>query len=133
MPAWISVDVLALWARTPMCIGRMATGNADFLLLVMHILGLLNSGVKAKILCMSICKIQKGMEMKKLILKYKGCDDWSRPVYEFNGRLYVDVDPLKDSEPAIRTKYNNDFYGEPDEAVSKAVELEFVPHRATWD
>ena len=52
-----------------MCIGRMATGNADFLLLVMHILGLLNSGVKAKILCMSICKIQKGMEMKKLILK----------------------------------------------------------------
>ena len=25
------------------------------------------------------------------------------------------------------------FYGEPDEAVSKAVELEFVPHRATWD
>ena len=116
-----------------MCIGRMATGNADFLLLVMHILGLRNSGVKAKILCMSICKIQKGMEMKKLILKYKGCDDWSRPVYESNGRLYVDVDPLKDSEPAIRTKYNNDFYGEPDEAVSKAVELEFVPHRATWD
>ena len=49
-----------------MCIGRMGTGNADFLLLVMHILGLLNSGVKAKILCMSICKIQKGMEMKKL-------------------------------------------------------------------
>lgn len=44
-----------------MCIGRMATGNADFLLLVMHILGLLNSGVKAKILCMSICKIQKAI------------------------------------------------------------------------
>ena len=61
--------------RYSMNIGVMAIGNADFLLLVMHILGLLNSGVKAKILCMSICKIQKGMEMKKLILKYKGCDD----------------------------------------------------------
>ena len=40
---------------------------------------------------------------------------------------------LRIVEPAIRTKYNNDFYGEPDEAVSKAVELEFVPRRATWD
>ena len=45
----------------------------------------------------------------------------------------MEVDPFKDSGPAIRTKYNNDFYGEPDEAVSKEVELEFVPHRVSWD
>ena len=30
--------------------------------------------------------------MKKLILNYKGRDSWDRPVYESEGRLYVDVD-----------------------------------------
>lgn len=34
--------------------------------------------------------------MKKLVLNYKGRDSWSRPVYEANERLYVDVDPRKD-------------------------------------
>ena len=52
--------------------------------------------------------------MKKLILNYKGRDSWDRPVYESDGRLYVDVDPRKGWKPNICTKYNNEFDGEPD-------------------
>ena len=52
--------------------------------------------------------------MKKLTLNYKGRDSWSRPVYEANGNLYVDVDPRKGWKPNIHTKYNNEFDGEPD-------------------
>ena len=36
-----------------------------------------------------------------------------RPVYECGGRLYVDVDPRADRHPAICTKQDNDFDGEP--------------------
>lgn len=70
--------------------------------------------------------------MKKLILHYKGRDDWERPVYEADNRLYVDVDPRKDRVPQICTKYNNDFYGEPDTPIAEDMQLEFVPCRDVW-
>ena len=35
------------------------------------------------------------MIMKKLVLNDKGRDRWDRPVYEAEGRLYVDVEPFK--------------------------------------
>lgn len=70
--------------------------------------------------------------MKKLILHYKGRDDWERPVYEADDRLYVDVDPRKDRVPQICTKYNNDFYGEPDTPIAEDTQLEFVPCRDVW-
>ena len=71
--------------------------------------------------------------MKKLTLNYKGRDSWSRPVYEADGMLYVDVNPRKDRNPDICTKYNNEFDGEPDEPVSEEVQIEFVPGRDVWD
>ena len=67
----------------------------------------------------------------KLTLNYKGRDSWSRPVYEADGRLYVDTNPSKRFPPKICTKYNNAFDGEPCDPVT--AEFEFVPHRDTWD
>ena len=73
------------------------------------------------------------MERKeKMKLNYKGRDSWERPVYECEGRLYVDVDPRKHMKPDICTKYNNEFDGEPDSPISADVEIEFVPARDTW-
>lgn len=66
----------------------------------------------------------------KLTLKFVGRDSWSRPVYEADGKLYVDVTPGKQHEPSIHTKYNNEFDGEPDYPVE--AEFEFVPCRNTW-
>ena len=70
--------------------------------------------------------------MNKLILHYKGRDDWERPVYEANERLYVDVDPRKNRAPIICTKNNNEFYGEPDTPISEDTQVEFVPMRDVW-
>ena len=69
--------------------------------------------------------------MKKLELAYKGRDSWDRPVYECDGRLYVDVDPRSDY-PHICTKSNNEFDGEPDYPIGEDVELIFVPVRDRW-
>lgn len=71
--------------------------------------------------------------MKEVTLNYKGRDSWSRPVYEANGRLYVDVDPRKDWKPNICTKYNNEFDGEPDEPIPEDIRITFAPARDTWD
>lgn len=71
--------------------------------------------------------------MKEMTLNYKGRDSWSRPVYEANGRLYVDVDPRKDWKPNICTKYNNEFDGEPDEPIPADTRITFVSGRDTWD
>ena len=65
-----------------------------------------------------------------MILTFRGCDDWDRPVYENNGSLYVDVNPIVNRQPEICTKVNNEFYGEPDSPVNK--DFEFVPRRVTW-
>lgn len=78
-------------------------------------------------------RYRKGFKMSKLKLNYKGRDSWSRPVYEANGNLYVDVDPRKGWKPNIHTKYNNEFDGEPDMPISENIEIEFVPCRDIWD
>lgn len=70
--------------------------------------------------------------MKKLTLNYRGRDSWSRPVYEAEGRLYVDVDPREGWAPNIHTKYNNEFDGEPDIPIAEDIELEFEPQRDVW-
>lgn len=74
----------------------------------------------------------------KITLIYIGNDSYNRPVYKNeNGKLFVDVDPRKDHEPKICTKYQNAFDGEPDipidcmTAYSNA-EIEFIPKRITW-
>ena len=68
----------------------------------------------------------------RLTLTLLGRDSWSRPVYECDGRLYVDVDPRKHRSPDICTKMYNAFDGEPDAPVSAEAEIEFVPCRDTW-
>jgi hypothetical protein len=75
--------------------------------------------------------------MNKLTLIHKGRDSWDRPVYECEGRLYVDVDPRDGRKPEICTKLNNEFDGEPDTPIEvmkhcKGVEIEFIPCRDTW-
>ncbi len=70
--------------------------------------------------------------MSKLNLKYKGNDSWDRPVYESDGRLYVDVDPRKNHGADICTKNNNAFDGEPDAPISTGTEITFIPERITW-
>lgn len=59
----------------------------------------------------------------KLTLTYIGRDDWDRPVYEADGRLYVDVDPRAGRAPNICTKINNEFHGEPDTPISVMTKL----------
>lgn len=75
--------------------------------------------------------------MSKLTLTHIGRDSWSRPVYECEGRMFVDVDPRSHRPPEICTKYNNTFDGEPDTPIAvmeqyKDVEVEFVPCRDIW-
>ena len=70
--------------------------------------------------------------MKELKLTHIGRDDFDRPVYECNGRLYVDVDPREHLPPNIYTKSGNEFDGEPDWPIDKDVEVVFEPSRDTW-
>lgn len=67
-----------------------------------------------------------------LQLTFVGRDSWSRPVYECGGRLYVDVDPRANCQPAICTKQSNDFDGEPWDPLPAGIDVEFIPHRDTW-
>jgi len=71
--------------------------------------------------------------MTKLTLTYIGRDSWSRPVYESENLLYVDVDPRKNRQPDMCTKQNNEFEGEPNYPISEDIEIEFVPCRDTWN
>ena len=66
----------------------------------------------------------------KLTLALLGRDSRARPVYESDGRLYVDTDPCAGRPPRICTKYRNAFDGEPDTPVK--AEFAFVPRRDTW-
>lgn len=70
--------------------------------------------------------------MQKLILNYIGRDSWDRPVYDCDGRLYVDVDPRKNRSPDICTKSGNEFDGEPDYPIAEDAKIEFIPYRDTW-
>jgi hypothetical protein len=72
------------------------------------------------------------METKKLVLVHIGRDDWDRPVYECDGRLYVDVDPREDRNPNICIKQWNRFNGEPLAQIADDIEIEFVPCRDIW-
>ena len=72
------------------------------------------------------------MDNGKLILKHMGRDSFDRPVYECDGKLYVDTDP-RCAYPDICTKSNNDFFGEPSFPIPRGVTVEFVPQRDTWD
>lgn len=76
---------------------------------------------------------RKDCKMKELRLKYRGRDSWDRPVYEAEGKLYVDVDPRRDQRADICTKCNNEFDGEPDMPVSGDFRITFEPGRDTWD
>ena len=58
-------------------------------------------------------------------------DDRDRPVYESDGRLYVDVEPRNGCGPNIHTKCNNDSYGEPDMSIAEDTQVEFVSDRDT--
>lgn len=70
--------------------------------------------------------------MSKLVLNFIGRDSWSRPVYESEGRLYVDVDPRRDRTPDICTKQENAFNGEPCNPIADGTDIEFIPKRDTW-
>lgn len=67
-----------------------------------------------------------------LILHHIGRDSWDRPVYECDGRIYVDVDPRKSRPADIYTKQGNAFDGEPSAPIPDNVIVEFVPERDTW-
>lgn len=74
----------------------------------------------------------------KLTLAYIGNDSYNRPVYKNQReKLFVDVDPRKDHDPKICTKYQNAFDGEPDTPIDcitayNNAEIEFIPKRITW-
>jgi len=70
--------------------------------------------------------------MSKLVLNFIGRDSWSRPVYESEGRMYVDVDPRKNRAPDICTKQGNAFDGEPNAPIPNDTDIEFIPKRDTW-
>ena len=67
-----------------------------------------------------------------LRLEYKGRDSWARPVYECDGKLYVDVDPRKSKPADICTKQGSAFDGEPSAPIPDNTIVEFVPERDTW-
>lgn len=68
----------------------------------------------------------------RLRLEYRGRDSWDRPVYECDGRLYVDVDPRRSRPADICTKQGNAFDGEPCDPIPEGTIIEFVPERDTW-
>lgn len=74
----------------------------------------------------------KSRTTPKLVLEHRGRDSWDRPIYECDGRLYVDVDPRKSRPADICTKQGNAFDGEPCDPVPEGTAIEFVPERDTW-
>ena len=74
---------------------------------------------------------------KVLVLNYVDNDSFCRPVYENDGKLFVDVDPLSDCKPNICTKMYNHFNGEPDTSIQdmkeyEAMQVKFSPKRIVW-
>lgn len=70
---------------------------------------------------------------RRLALHHIGRDSWDRPVYESDGKLYVDVDPRSLHRPEIYTKYRNEFDGEPDVPLCENTAVDFLPMRDCWD
>lgn len=71
--------------------------------------------------------------MRVLELHHLGRDSWDRPVYECDGRLYIDVDPRRNRPADIYTKQDNAFDGEPCVPIPEDAIVEFVPQRDTWN
>lgn len=74
---------------------------------------------------------------KILVLNYVGNDSYDRPVYENNGLLFVDVNPLSYEKPKICTKAYNCMDGEPDTPIQYMIKYEnvlvdFYPKRIVW-
>lgn len=74
---------------------------------------------------------------KVLVLNYVGNDSFYRPVYENDGKLFVDVAPLSDCQPDICTKMYNCLNGEPDTSIQyikkyEGVKVKFNPKRIVW-
>ena len=63
-----------------------------------------------------------------LRLEHRGRDSWGRPVYECDGRLYVDVDPRRSRQADICTKQGNAFDGEPCDPVPEGRSLSLFQH-----
>ncbi|OEH83634.1 hypothetical protein BCR26_08870 [Enterococcus rivorum] len=62
-------------------------------------------------------------------LKFIGCDDWGRAVYEdCNQKLWKDID-TDCHFPALYSISNNDFDGEPDLPMNKKINVVFIPRR----
>lgn len=68
-----------------------------------------------------------------MTLIFVGHDNWDRPVYENNGKFFVDVNPRKGWPAEICTKTNNELDGEPDSVAFIGAEIEFVPSRILWE
>lgn len=73
-----------------------------------------------------------------LLLRHKGRDSWSRPVYmDESGKLWKDVEPRPDRSPKLCTSLNNAFNGEPDTPMEymkkyEGVPVIFEPERDIW-
>jgi len=70
-------------------------------------------------------------EVESMELTFLDTDRNGYPVYLYNDRLYVDVDPRPNRPPKICTKYNNQFDGEADTEISETTKLVFLPSRHT--
>lgn len=75
---------------------------------------------------------------KELHLKFRGWDNWDRPVYEDDrGKLWKDVNPRAEYTAGLCSSLNNDFFGEPDTPM-KAMKcyqnsiIVYEPERKTW-
>lgn len=70
--------------------------------------------------------------METKTLTFIGWDYWDRAVYKDEyGKLWKDVN-ANGKNHALCSVTNNDFDGEPDEAISNDIECTFTPRRMTW-
>jgi len=62
----------------------------------------------------------KGKKDSKLILRYLGEDDWSRPVYQDQfKRLWKDVELGDSAQPSLYVPVGNEFDGEPNMPIKQ--------------
>lgn len=81
--------------------------------------------------------LEKAHDDKNIFMDFVGYDNWERSVYRYDGQLFVDTNPREGAKNSICTKYNNEFYGEPDTpiyAISKYKDknIVYMPKRIVW-